>query len=568
MNCGNDSHLSPVLKRGQVDGKSPTFNSESCPGMDRFPSRDSCPALRLLPMICCLDTVFEMPDNLYIFVNWACGVILAATLLKRVAPQWPICERLFSRKMRPIRIAFLVAVLAVAALEFFHTTLYEPMFLRAQKDDPTLQLSKGARPNADNFAKLPKSLDFAEYWLGSIDLALGHNIYRDMAEYIHFKAAEHEKDGRDVSMAKYADYEPTGKEGYERLQKLAEQNGIPVFPHFTYPPTWYLLFIPFTSMDWRDAHDLWLCANLIFVAAAVVLVLLAAGYRPRSNEETLALIALILGYSPLIFALKECQANSLVLFIVCAALLLASRRKCALAGALIAFGAAVKVFPGILLLYFLWKRKFRLAVWGFASLAAIMLLSIAAVGWDVHYWYFFNVAPTWASNIRAFDMNQSIAGVIARALVGGEGIAPITHSPGLARAMIAFFQIALLLILLGVSRGHVRRFTNRVWLEIGLVIVFYQLASTWVLIHHLQWLLIPLLLIWAIEAKNPSCFSRPILIAFALSYLLTGVKYIYYREAFRAGPMALFASLKCFAMIVLFFALVAAIRRSGSEAGT
>ena len=519
-------------------------------------------------MICCLDTILEMPDNLYIFVNWACGAILVAALFRRFAPQWPICERLFSSKMRPIRIALLVAVLAVAALEFFHTTLYEPMFLRAQKDDPVFQLFEGARPSADNAPKLPKSLDFAEYWLGSTDLALGHNIYRDMAEYIHFKAAEHKKDGRDISMARYADYEPTSSEGFDRLQQLSAENGIPVFPFFTYPPTWYLLFTPFTSMDWRDAHDLWLCANLIFVAAAVVLMLLAVGYRPKSSEETLALATLILGYSPLTFALKECQANSLVLLIVCAALFLASRGKNAPAGALIALGAAVKVFPGILLLYFLWKRRFRLAAWGFASLAAIMLVSIASVGWDVHYWYFFKVAPTWASNIRAFDMNQSIAGVSARALVGGEGIAPIVHSPGLARAMIAFFQIALLLILLGVSRGRMRRFTNRVWLEIGLVIVFYQLASTWVLIHHLQWLLIPFLLVWGIAARDASRLSPRLSALFALSYLLTGVKYVYYREAFRAGAMALFASLKCFGMLVLFFTLVAAIRRPRSEEET
>ena len=135
------------------------------------------------------------------------------------------------------------------------------------------------------------------------------------------------------------------------------------------------------------------------------------------------------------------------------------------------------------------------------------------------------------------------------------------HSPGLARAMIVFSQIALLLIVLWVSRGRMKRFANRVWLEIGLVIVFYQLASTWVLIHHLQWLLIPFLLVWAIAARDASRLSPRLLALFALSYLLTGVKYVYYREAFRAGGMALFASLKCLGMIVLFFVLVAAIRQ-------
>jgi len=507
-----------------------------------------------------------MPDNLYIFVNWACGAIVVAVLLRRFGSEWPICRWVFSRKLRRVRVALLIAVLAVTAMEFFHTALYEPMFLRAQKGDPMFDLSASDNGAPEHPPKPPKSLDFAEYWLGSTDLALGHNIYRDMAEYIHFKSAEHKESGRDISMARYADYEPTGREGFDRLDKLANENGIPVFPHFTYPPMWYLVFMPFTWMDWRDAHDIWLVANLVFVAASIVFILLAVGYGPKSSEEILALMTLIVGYSPLIFALKECQANSLVLLVVCAALYLASRGKSAFAGALIALGAAVKVFPGILLLYFLWKRKFKLAAWAFAWLALIMLISVSVLGWELHYWYFLKVAPTWAANIRAFDMNQSVAGLIARAFVGGEGIAPIVGMPGLARAMITLLQVALLAIILWFSRGcRTRRFDGKVWLEIGLVIVFYQLASTWVLIHHLQWLLIPFLLVWGIAARRELRLSPQLLSVFALSYLLTGVKYIYYREAFRAGVMTLFASLKCFGMLALFFALVMAIYRLRSR---
>ena len=506
-----------------------------------------------------------MPSNLYIFVNWACGAILAAILLSRFRPEWPICRQLLSPKTRSIRIGLLLVLLAVAALQFFHNALYEPMFQRAKKGDAMLDPFSPHEARAGQPLRPPKSLDFAEYWLGSTDLAQGNNLYRDMAEYIHFKTIQFREQGKEIQMARYAEQVPPSREGFDRLERLCEENGIPVFPFFTYPPTWYLLFTPFTWMDWRDAHDVWLVANLLFVGASVVLILLAVGYRPRSSEESLALATLILGFSPLIFSLKECQANSLVLLTVCAALYLASRGKNAGPGALIALGAAIKVFPGILLLYFLWKRKFRLAAFGFASLAVIMLLSISVIGWDVHYWYFFKVAPTWASNISAFDMNQSIAGVAARALVGGEGISPIVHRPGLARWLITLSQVVLLAMVVWTCRTRARRLTDPVWMEIGLVIVFYQLASTWVLIHHLQWLLIPYLLVWGIAARDVSRPSFGLLAAIGLSYLLTGVEYVYYREAFRGGAMALFASLKFFGMLVLFFALVAAVRRLRPE---
>ncbi|MBN1593133.1 MAG: DUF2029 domain-containing protein [Candidatus Coatesbacteria bacterium] len=508
-----------------------------------------------------------MPDNLYIFVNWACGAILCLILILRIWPECVVSRLVASEKMKSLRLTMLILILGVTALEFFYTTLYEPMFLRAQKDDPTFELHPDGQDGPKTPMKLPKSLDFAEYWLGSKDLAQGNNIYRDMAEYIYFKSKEHEAKGKPVSMSRYADYVPTSREGFDRLDRMAAENGIPVFPHFTYPPTWYLLFAPFTYLDWRDAHDLWLVANLIFAAASVVFILLAVGYRPNSGEEILALSTLILGYSPLIFSLKECQANSLVLLFVCLALYLASRGRTVAPGALIALGAATKIFPGILILYFLWKRKFKLAAWGFVFLVLIMLASVALGGWELNSWYFFNVAPTWAKNIRAFDMNQSVAGVIARSFVGGEGIEPILHLPRFGRALITLSQIVLFGILVWVTRGVSKRFDPRTWLEIGIVIVFYQLASTWVLIHHLQWLLVPFLLVWAMSFRGKSTLSPGLVSLFALSYLMTGVKYIYYREAFRAGAMALFASIKCFGMLVLFVTLAVAIRRMRNGVG-
>lgn len=508
-----------------------------------------------------------MPANSYIFINWACGLILAAILLERIAPGARVARWLFSDRLKAVRIVVLACVAIVAAAEFANVTLYEPVFLRAQKGDPLPEPPQEVEPAPKSQPKPPKSLDFAEYWLGSTDLRLGHNLYRDMAEYIHHKSLQHKQKGTQVELAKYVPEPVEGREGFDRLEKLASDNGIPVFPHFTYPPTSYLFFMPFTFLDWRTAHDVWIVLNWLFVAASIVLLCRAIGYRPKGAEEPLALTVLILGFSPLLFSLKECQLNSLVMLLICAGLYLASLGKEASGGALLAFGAAIKIFPGILLLYFLWKRRFRLALWGFGALAIIMLISVAAAGWEVHDWYFFKVAPTWASNLRPFDMNQSIAGVVARTLVGGEGIEPISHRPRLARAAITFSQLLLLAIMLRVTRGRGKRLDSRTWLEIGLVIVFYQLASTWVLIHHLQWLLIPFLIAWGLSARGEGGLSPGLLTALSASFLLMGVKYIYYRPAFRAGAMALMASLKCYGTVLLFFALAFAVWRMQRRQG-
>ncbi|MCD6327968.1 DUF2029 domain-containing protein [bacterium] len=508
-----------------------------------------------------------MPENAYIFVNWSCGLILAAVVIKRLAGKSTVAKYLFSPRLRIPRLVILAAMLIVAAGEFLDVGLYEPMFLRAEKGDPIFEPPIDGQAAPEIAPRPPKSLDFAEYWLGASDLRLGNNIYRDMAEYIHHKSLEHKREGREIPMARFADPESDSKEGFVRLDRMARENGIPLFPHFTYPPTWYLLFVPFTYLDWRDAHDLWLILNLLFVAASIALIACAIGYRPRIAEETLAVLTLILGFSPLIFALKECQANSLVLLIISASIYFAARGNEAPAGALLALGAAIKIFPGILIAYFLWTRRFKLAAWAIGVLIAILLISIAAAGWEMHSWYFFKVIPTWASNIRAFDMNQSVAGVIARTLVGGEGITPIAHSPRLARVAIWAAQILLLGLAMWFTRGKRERIGDQVLLEIGLMIVLYQLASTWVLIHHLQWLLVPFLIVWGLAARGAIKLRRGLLLSFCASYLLVGIKYIYYRAEFRAGPMALMASLKCLGALLLFASLILLIRslRAGSS---
>jgi len=480
-----------------------------------------------------------MPENLYIWVNCGCAAILLVLVAAKYLPDFKPVAVLFSRRFRVARVILLAAIVAVSGAEFFRASVYEPMFQRSDKK--------------------PKSLDFAGYWLAALDLRQGHNIYRDMAEYIRYKQAAY-------PMANYAKPETESTEGFERLERLSAENHIPVFPHFTYPPTWYLLFVPLTHWDWRDVHDVWLVANLVFVFASILLLFSALRYKPGSPEEFLAVLALVMGFSPLIFALKECQANSLILFLVSLSVFLVSRKKERAAGLALALGAVLKVFPLVLLLLFAWKRRWRLALWGLISLCALVALSIAAAGWQVHYWYLFKVVPAWASNLRPFDMNQSIAGVVARALVGGEGIEPIAHLPVLARALVFISQLGLAALALWATRGRARQIDELLWLQVALVIVFYQLASTWVLIHHLQWLLVPFALVWVLASKHRREFGPGLLTAFAGSYALVGLKYIYYRPAFRGGVLAFLASLKCFGTLLLFGSLVWAIERFRAEA--
>lgn len=158
---------------------------------------------------------------------------------------------------------------------------------------------------------------------------------------------------------------------------------IPITPFST------LVLWPITALPALAAKHVWMIANLALLVPLCWLIHSLTGFSYRR-------IALVFGFSfPLQRNLLLGQFYVLILALIVAACWCYVNEHYALSGALIAIAAACKIFPVLLVVLFLQRRNLpaliSFAVTGIGAAG----LSIAALGWNVHRTYLYQVLP-WA----------------------------------------------------------------------------------------------------------------------------------------------------------------------------
>ncbi|HYF65901.1 MAG TPA: glycosyltransferase family 87 protein, partial [Herpetosiphonaceae bacterium] len=97
-----------------------------------------------------------------------------------------------------------------------------------------------------------------------------------------------------------------------------------------------------------------------------------------------------------------------------------------LAGALVAMGTLFKIYPILLLAFFVVKRQWR-AVAGFAAgMLVLNGVSVAAVGWQEHVTYYTQVLPR-IGGTTGWVENQTVGGFLARFVAAPTSAAIVRH---------------------------------------------------------------------------------------------------------------------------------------------
>jgi Glycosyltransferase family 87/WD40-like Beta Propeller Repeat len=143
------------------------------------------------------------------------------------------------------------------------------------------------------------------------------------------------------------------------------------------------------------------------------------------------------------------QYYVLLLAILTAACWAAQRRYSWLAGALVALGIAVKIFPILLVLYFLRKKDWKALSTCILVVALALLASIAVFGWGLHRTYFLQVLP-WTLRGECLDpyslTSSSISSVLHRLFIYEPqwNAHPALHAPWLVAILLPIMELALL----------------------------------------------------------------------------------------------------------------------------
>lgn len=317
---------------------------------------------------------------------------------------------------------------------------------------------------------------------------------------------------------------------------VARDAGVANPNYYLYPPLFAAAALPLAWLPYEAAFRVWLVANVVFLAAALVLFLRS---RARVTPLGAAACVLLAGTSyPVWNHLKIGQSSLLVLLLLAACLSLLRRGRDVAAGIALSGAILLKLTPAILLALLVVRARFRAAAAAAAGAAGLILLSGAVAGPEPLVTYATRMVPLLSAG-TAFYPNQSLNGFLTRLMgMGDYRKADLSLDLAAPRLAAAVLGAAVVIASLAAAWRR-RREEGPEPLEDG----FASLVLASLLIspisweHHYVLALIPAWILaarWSAPAAVPAAAPWIAGIASALAGSYVGVKVF---EKFGPGPL-------------------------------
>lgn len=287
--------------------------------------------------------------------------------------------------------------------------------------------------------------------------------------------------------------------------------------YYVYPSVLAHLLLPLSRVSIETAARLWNGLNLVLLVGSLALLTHSFTLRQRLGRHYPWLIILFALAAPVFSALRIGQANIWLLFLLAAMVTFYRDGRLGLAGSALALATVIKIFPAALLLWFLWRREFRVVVAFGATWAAVLglnalLLAVGGRDWLLDWHYFTRVLPQ-VGPPRQRD-NQALAGFLSRFALSEMGRWLLLA--GLSLAIVAVTAVSTWRVRPAIHE----RYTY--WLALWLPALLLVGGITWT--TTLILLLIPYVVLLAVGLGGDGRL-RPLLLLLAVSYgLINGVR--------------------------------------------
>jgi alpha-1,2-mannosyltransferase len=259
-----------------------------------------------------------------------------------------------------------------------------------------------------------------------------------------------------------------------RLYEYSQPDSVQGRLYFTYPPFAALLLWPFGLLPLGATITIFTVGTVIALAVTTWWLITPVARRNGWHPWVAAGIAV-----PLVFALESTretitfgQLNMLLIVLILADLLFAVPRGSRFSGVGIGLATAIKLFPGIFIVYLLVTRRWRAAIIASATAAAATLLAAAIAPRDS--WQFWTESLWATDRVGRTDYtgNQSLLGLLSRFTV--------PEQPS------RLLWLALAAVVLGFGMWRAARATDRV-AALTLTGLVGALVSPITWPHHLYW---------------------------------------------------------------------------------
>jgi len=219
-----------------------------------------------------------------------------------------------------------------------------------------------------------------------------------------------------------------------------------VFPHACpHPPFVALLAMPLGLVPYGVAGQIWLLLELLCVATYLFVLLTKWERHPL-------LIALfgtfaLLNWHPLLAELALGQLNALLAALLLGCWIAYERGHQRASGLLLGLAVSVKLFPALLIGFFLIRKRYRVVAWASASIALTTVATLVALGPLTAQSYVAHGLPAtrlWLDH----DANRSLIGCAYRLLAGNRTLAPLLPAPAAVLPLAAALASAIVAICL------------------------------------------------------------------------------------------------------------------------
>lgn len=354
----------------------------------------------------------------------------------------------------------------------------------------------------------------------------------------------------------------------EALYQLSPPPGAP--GTYIYPPPLAIALAPFAGMSAVVAQRAFTGLSIAALLGCVWVVGSLASTRRAVAAGLVGAIAL--GSWPVHFLLRQGQVDALTLVLMMLALLFAHRRRDHVAALLLAVAISIKMTPAVLVGYFLWKRRYRLAAESTLAALALIAAGFLVIGLDSAVLYTTRVLPALGAGGDAYWYNQSLHATLNRLFVENRFTTPLVDL-GMGFVVVAalFLTISLLALTFAcVSRGWPTS-GSLLLIEAGAFVAVETLATSRSYHMHMVWLLLPLagLVLLILEGSRASRLVTVLvgLAAFGFVFGPLGPPFEYGR--FGSGILSLVISHTTLAALLILGLCLAqslASRRTGAGA--
>jgi hypothetical protein len=234
------------------------------------------------------------------------------------------------------------------------------------------------------------------------------------------------------------------------LQRIKDHWGLaqPLVGFAGLTPLSALPIVPLTIFSALAAKRIWILINLGLLVGSVEF-LFRSTTLSRRRIWLIALLAIL----PLRTSFLYGQMHIAVLFLMTLAYFLLRRQRAWMCGLCIAIAAALKVYPLLFILYFLWRRQWRPAIATIGSTVLIVIVGGFAMGWQLLRTYALQMLPRTLQGevLDPYSAHAASAAALFHRLFLFEpslNPAPAFSSPSLYAVVYPLWQMAVFLPLL------------------------------------------------------------------------------------------------------------------------